>query len=156
MSVNRKRAIVLVFWVGVVAALVYWRWWPHPIHLGSVGPDQRVFVVRLPEEGTLAQLVEKDGVVSLAVPEPAASSGEAAAKASPATPPQAASPTEAAPHPMIVVPHCRVADKTCKVEIESTTRIAACYAALVVPENRMAALMNAPGRVWVWVETQPK
>ena len=165
MSANLKRLLALVLWAEVVLILAYWKWWPRPLDHGDLREGELAFILRLPEEGILTRMIDRDVMVSLAMPEqPRPLAAEAALNkplpVSPAktdvlakkTPPQVLSQVAPAAPSTSIVEHARVLDRICRVEIQSTTRIAVCYAMIAVPRDRMAALASAPDKVSVWVE----
>jgi hypothetical protein len=124
MSANSNRLLALLLWAEVVLALSYWKWWPRPLDLSDLHKNEGAFVLRLPENGILTRMVDRGVKVGLAIP------------------------------PTFVVEHATVLSKVCKAEIQSTTRVAVCYAAIAVPNDRMAALTSAADKVSVWVEGQ--
>jgi hypothetical protein len=72
MSGNRGGlGFVIIMIVWMMCVIVYATTWnPSHITLCAVHPDERVFILRLPAEGPLQQLLEKGSVVTLAAPEP--------------------------------------------------------------------------------------
>ena len=166
MSPNHKRLLVLVLWAQVVLVLAYWKWWPRPLGREDLGRDERAFILRLPEDGILTRMIDRGVMVSLAVPEPPrppAAQAPVKKPVSEAPPrptvlenkdklPEPAAPVVPAVPSTSVVEHAKVLDKICKVEIQSTTRLAVCYAVIAVPTDRMAALTSAGDNVSVWVE----
>jgi hypothetical protein len=124
MSASHKCLLAFAFWVLFVVGLAYLRWWPGSLHLEDLQPDERAFSYRLPEDGVQTQMIDSGMKVSLVISGP----------------------------PAFVVEHARVLAKTCRVEIQSTTRVSACYAAIAVPKTDIAAITSAAGKVSIWVE----
>ncbi|MGA3130699.1 MAG: hypothetical protein ABSD59_07855 [Terracidiphilus sp.] len=168
MFANSNRLLALVLWAAVVLALVYWKWWPRPLDLKDLGPNELAFIVPLPENGILARMIDRGAMVSLTMPEqpkpPAPqvavkkpvppAQADATGPKNKENPPSAAAPVAQPTPSTAIVEHARVLGKVCKVEIQSTTRVAVCYAVIAVPEDSLAALAFAADKdkVSVWVE----
>lgn len=158
--------MALVLWAEVVLVLAYWKWWPRPLDVGDLHQDERAFTLRLPEDGVLTRMLDRGVVVSVAIPTapqtPTAQSGvKTAGQAGPTKAPssggkkkpaEAAAPVIPAVPSNSVIEHARVLAKVCKAEIQSTTRVAVCYAVIAVPKGQMVALTSAADKVSVWVE----
>jgi hypothetical protein len=122
--------------------------------------------MRLPEDGILTRMIDRGVMVSLTIPEPPnppaagaavnkpvpAASAKADVPAKKNAPPHVPAPVAPAVPSISVVEHARVLGRICKAEIQSTTRVAVCYAMIAVPRDRMAALASAAGKVSIWVE----
>ena len=122
--------------------------------------DERVFVLRLPSEGVLPELLQRGAKVSLGweLPKdsttPKTDDPQKAQKAQKASDPlNAAPPSKFVPAEVTtVIQHARILDKTSKLQFEGNKYVTACYAVIAVKDTDMKPLITAPGNIWVWIE----
>jgi hypothetical protein len=153
-------------WVATVIAIAAIRWWPFSLGQDTVQAGECAFILRLPEDGVLADAIGQGTHLTLAVspaappPKPDAQPPKPGdAKAAPAPearkPPQTVDASKAAPPQMIHIEDTRVLGKTCPLTIDSTSRTMICYAIIAVPQASIDALMTFTGPIWAWIRHKP-
>jgi hypothetical protein len=159
MSGNRSGlGFVIIMIVWMMCVIVYATTWnPSHITLCAVHPDERVFILRLPAEGPLQQLLEKGSVVTLAAPEPPVINmtppPSASANTLGATPVvKAAGPSDLLPPRIKHVEDATVVGRICGVEQSPTGKTTVCYACIEIKKGDVEFLMESPK---IWVLLQP-
>jgi hypothetical protein len=153
MAPKRKALLWLAIWIAAaLLAYVVW-WWPGGTSLSAIPADKRLFVLKLPADGPLTGLIDRDAVLTLAVAAPPNAPQPVKPAAPKALP--VAGPAAPLPADIVRVDHVYVYRKKCGLEVQASHRVAACYAIVAVPQDSIEAFMRAPDKVWAWLEQPP-